>query len=195
MMNAIYTDLNEIPMSRFIDIYNGDLTALVKSGNPSEDELKEAAEKLIFEYFDIVGNRNIVADMSRKNEMINLRIYLDTFEMCKGMIQLDKWVEVCAVLETIGYKLNPENHDEIELKITSLLANKKFRYEMLLNDIQKSSPDSKPDPDHFTRECVAVETHFKMQIDFNRTSAKKYAYYVKSMCRDIEHMQAASRKK
>lgn len=181
-------------MSRFIDVYSGNFRALVKNGKHSDDELKEMAEKLIYEYVSIVSGTQVEAEMNKHKEIINHTRKIRCMEMCEGYMSLGEWETICDVLSNLGYNLNPDEKDKIKQRIQSIKSTSKYNLDRI--KLSFSSKESKPvDPDYFVSECVMVETHFKMQIDFNKTPAKKYAYYVKRMCDEIRSANDAVRKK
>jgi len=166
----------------------------VKSGKHTDEELKETAEKLIYEYLSIVAGSQAESELSKKNEMINLDAKIKCMAGCENFIVRNKWEDVCGILNNFGYKYSPDERDKIKQRILSIKSTCQFNLDRI--KLSTSTKDTKPiDADYFVRECVMVETHFKMQIDFNKTTAKKYGYYVKKMCDEIKSMQIASQKK
>lgn len=180
----IYT-LDTIPMSRFIEVYNGNVHAIVKIGKHPENDIKEAVENMINEYLNIGGGKNVMSELHRKNEMINVQAYMQILSSCKDFISMNRYDDVCVILKTLGYSLNPDDHDKIESRVNSLLANKKFQYKRLKYSIS-SVQEHKHDPDYFVKEMALVMTHFKMQIDRDKITAKEYAYIVKRMADEID---------
>lgn len=181
----IYTSLDKLPMSRFIDMYNGDLTVLVKSGKSSIKELKEMSKKLKNEYVEIIGGTGVLSDIMQKNEMLELTMYIRILDIADELTGAGKWSVVCEILQDLGYSLSPDNHDAIRLKVKSILATKKFQYDKLKASIESDRKESKKDPDYFIKEMALVMTHFKMQIDKTKIMAKEYAYIVKRMSDEV----------
>lgn len=64
-MANIYTTCDEIPLCKFIEMYKGNLNALIKGGRtkPTDGELRKAAMGLIDEYSVITGNKNIAIEI------------------------------------------------------------------------------------------------------------------------------------
>jgi len=189
----LYTDLNDITLSRFIDIYNGNNLSVVKGGIHSEKELTEAAEKLIYEYIGIVGGKSIQSEINQKNELLNTRTYIQVLSRCQTLIKLDKWDDVCEVLGILGYNFKPDNHEGMKSRIDALIPSMNMKYDLLKSGVKPKS-DNKKDPDYFTKEIALIMTHFKMHIDESVISAKKYAYIVKRMSDEVEASNSVMRK-
>lgn len=190
----IYNSLNEIPMTRFMDVYSGNLQSLIKSGEHSDSELKEVSERLIHEYISIIGGANIEAEINKRRSICNLMRNIRCMELCEGYMSLGEIGVVCEVLSNLGYKYSPDQKEKIIQRIQSLKANSQFNLDRAKPDT--SNKESEPvNLDYFFDECVALETHFKMQIDLNAMSAKKYAFYIKRMHREIKASNDAVRKK
>lgn len=181
-----YTDLDRMPLGKFIEMFCGNLDALVMRGNHKKDELSVCAKKLINEYLSIVGGKILLAEISRKNEIINLGIKIDCMESCGNMIKMNDWETVCDILSLFGYVVDINDKDKIRQKIGSILANCRYRRDKL-SSIDGSS-QATMDFDYFTRERVVVMGHFKMHIDKDVFSAKEYAFLVKRMCDDNDSM-------
>lgn len=58
-MNDFYKTCDEIPLCKFIEMYKGDINALVKSGTPSREDLERAAVSMLDEYSALTNNKNI----------------------------------------------------------------------------------------------------------------------------------------
>lgn len=69
-----YKDLDQISVGKFIEVFCGNLNALVVNGSHKQDDLSYAAKQMINEYLSIIGGKVLLAEISRKNEIINLRI-------------------------------------------------------------------------------------------------------------------------
>lgn len=179
----MYEDLENIPLSNFIEVFMGNLKALGE--DCPKGEAARIAEYMINEYVTIVGGRQLLSEISKSNELINLNIKIDCLEACKNLMKLGDWKSVCDVLSKFGYGMFPENKGGIRKKVDSVLASSRYRRDTL-SQTRRESP--RMDRDYFTRERVTVMSHFKMHIDKNSYTAKEYAYLVKRMCDDIELM-------
>lgn len=185
-----YKDLDQISVGKFIEVFCGNLDALVVNGSHRQDDLSYAAKQMINEYMSIIGGKVLLAEISRKNEIINLRIKIDCMEACLNLIKINDWKHVCDMLSAFGYTVDVNDKEKINQRISSISANCKYRYDKLTS--VNSASTAVMDRDYFTRERVMVMGHFKMHIDKDVFTAKEYAFLVKRMCDDIDSMNRRS---
>lgn len=190
----IYNDLGKISLSRFIDIFLGDIDKVVQKGMYSAGEKVAAAERLCNEYLSIIGGRSAVAQISRRNEVLKIQIRLKCLSICERMVSSGDWGDAVDILATLGYKFKEDEHEKIKSRITSVSASDRYR----LAKLEDNNPDAgraKMDREYFTRERVSLMSHIKMHIDENTFSAKEYAYMVRRMCDDIDAMIRSTSKR
>lgn len=183
----IYTDLNEIPLQRFIDVFFGEYGALVKNGDHSQEELSEVANRLISEYMVIIGGRQVASEVSRQNDILNISAKIECMLACKNLIKIDRFPEVAAILSIYGYRIQPENVDQIINRVESILSNSLFR----LNSNKENSLSNKTkstDRESFVKERVVLMQHYKMHINPMVFTAAEYAYMVKGLCEEIDRI-------
>ena len=187
----IYADLDKIPLSKFVEVFMGNIEYLIISGKHDKQELIDVSHKLRNEYMGIIGGKVLLSEISRKNEIMNLSIKIDSISACNSLIKLNDWDSVCNILASFGYIVSADDKTKISQRIDSILANCQYRRDKLL------SHDNKPDAptmdhDYFTKERVMIMSHFKMHIDKDTYTAKEYAFLVKRMCDDIDSMNRRS---
>lgn len=190
----IYTDLDRISLRRFIDVFCGDSDAVCE-GNYSEEEKKKAVSGLVNEYMSIVGKKGILAEVSKKNEIIGLMIKIGVMNACRYLAEEKEWETACSVLDDMGYKLATEDHDKILNRIEAILSNSRFRMDKIMAEKPDNKKSAVMDRDYFVRERVAVMQHFNMHVDPDAFSAKEYAYMVKRMCDEVDFRLKALKKK
>lgn len=194
MISMIYTDLDRISLRRFIDVFCGDSDAVCE-GNYSKEEKKKAVSGLVNEYMSIVGKKGILAEVSKKNEIIGLMIKIGVMNACRYLAEEKEWETACSVLDDMGYKLAPEDHDKILNRIEAILSNSRFRMDKIMVEKPDNKESAVMDRDYFVRERVAVMQHFNMHVDPDTFSAKEYAYMVKRMCDEVDFRLKALKKK
>lgn len=183
----IYTDLNEIPLQRFIDVFFGEYGALVMNGNHSQDELSEVANRMISDYMVIIGGRQVVSEVSKQNDMLNLSAKIECMLACKNLIKIDRFLEVAAILSIYGYRIQPDNVDQITNKVESILSNSLFRLNSNKENARVNKTKS-PDRESFVKERVVLMQHYKMHINPMVFTAAEYAYMVKGLCEEIDRI-------
>ena len=190
----LYTDLDKIPLDIFIDVFTGEKEKLVIDGEHSEDEIEQQAELLFAEYIGIVGGASLLAEISKKNNLINLYIKVECMKAIESMINNKEWEDAAHVLSEFGFKYFPSEHDKIRKKVSSILSMSLYMIERSENK-EPGDSSSKMDRDYFVRERVAVMSHYGMQIRKNDISAKEYAFMVKTMCEDVKSMGKSLKRK
>ncbi|RGM26966.1 hypothetical protein [Bacteroides sp. OM08-17BH] len=190
----IYNDLGKISLSRFIDIFLGDIDKVVQKGMYSAGEKVAAAERLCNEYISIIGGRSAVAQISRRNEVLKIQIRLNCLSICERMVSSGDWGDAVDILATLGYKFKEDEHEKIKSRITSVSASDRYRLAKL-EDNTHDAGRVKMDREYFTRERVSLMSHIKMHIDENTFSAKEYAYMVRRMCDDVDAMIRSTSKR
>lgn len=177
----IYKQLYEIPLSRFISMYCGDLKALVINGRHSKEELEQTASRLIAKYCKVTGGRSIEADISMRNDFINCDCKAHCLEVALQLANAGMYEGACDIMESFGYKLKFGTPEEIlhsKNKIQGLFSESKMRCD-LLSEKLKSKTDGgiKVDRDYFEREKAIVMSYFK-PFDDNEVKAETYAYWL-----------------
>lgn len=190
----LYTDLDKIPLDVFIEVCTGDIRKLIIEGEHSEEELSEQSEKLIAEYLEIVGGTSFLAEMSQRNNLINLHIKIEYMKIVEIMISNNDWEYAANALSRLGFTYSSSEHDKIRKKAASILSMSKYMLERA-NAKEKPESTSKMDKNYFVRERVAVMSHYGMHIRKNEISAKEYAYMVKKMCEDVKSMGKSLKRK
>ena len=186
-MGAVYNDLNEITLSRFIEVYLGDVSKTVKEGECSEREQREAAARLCALYLSIVGGRSLLAQISRRDEMLRSQMRLSCLEACRRLSEAGDWAGVRGVMGALGYTFGEGERERMMRKLDSVEASAKYRLDKLRAAEEQAGKNAvKADRDYFTRERVAVMAHMKMHIDPDVFKAGEYAWMVRRMCDELE---------
>lgn len=190
----IYNDLEKISLSRFIEVFLGDIDK-VADGIYSNKEKMEAVEKLCSEYVSIVGGKSISANIARRNEAVKIQMRIQCLNACLNIIGMGKWKDACTILSELGYNIDPDDHDKIRAKIQSIYTSDNYRLSKIVRDSGDDKEKPKMDREYFIRERVAVMSHVKMHIDPDTFSAKEYAYLVKSTCDEIDAMIRSTKRR
>ena len=187
-MAKLYTKCDEIPLCKFIELYKGNLKALVISGKANEEELRKTSFAIIEEYNEIIGNKNLRFAILRHSSSINYNIKIIIFEIAENLLMMDDLDNAFALLSQIGInaptEITESTLSEIKRSIDSIKAHTQLKLALLNQQIERSKPkDNKID---FTKERMIVCSHYKMHIDPKIYTAAEYAYLVKMMLNEIE---------
>lgn len=190
----IYTELEKIPLSRFIDVFLGDIDKVVVNGNHSREEKENASEKLCNEYLYIIGGKSVVSHINKRNEILKIHMRMCCLEMASRFIIMEEWDKAKDIMGALGYSFKSDEHDRMRSRIESVIASDKYRIAKLQKSLDNSGK-IKMNREYFTREKVSVMSHVKMYIDEDVFSAKEYAYMVRNMCDEIDAMIRSIKKK
>ena len=193
-MEEFYTDLNDITLSRFIDIYLGDTAKTVREGASGEASCgeaarQEAAARLCMEYLSIVGGKSLMAQISRRNEMLSLQMRMACLDACRRLAKAGCQDDARGIMATLGYRFGAGEHERMMKKLDSLEATFRYRFDKLRSAAGREEKGAKTvDRDYFTRERVAVMAHMKRHIDPDAFTAAEYAWMVRRMCDELERV-------
>lgn len=182
----IYT-LDTISLSRFIDVFLGDINKAVE-GDYTENEKKDAAESMCHEYMSIVSGKSVASLLVKRNSILKIEMRRTCLEVCRILATAGYTADSCMVFKGLGYSV-ADNKDTILAKVESILASDSYQLDKLTaHDAEPMTRDS------FTKEKVAIMAHLKMYIDDNVFKAKEYAYLVKQVNDEIEAMMKTYKK-
>ena len=179
-------DINELPLNVFIEVYTNE-NHQVKFDLPTD----EAVRKVVTDYMNIVGGKQISAEVVNSNRKLNLILTIECMTACENLILLEKWKEVCEVLMNLGYSLKESDKDKISQRVQTLKS--KAEYD-LSREESAEKPKEKPTKEAFTRERVTIMKYNKMQIDPKVITAGEYAWLVKQTCDEIDELNRKHKK-
>lgn len=173
-------DINELPLNVFIEVYTNENNN-VEFDIPKED----AVRKVVTDYMNIVGGKQMSAEIVNSNRRLNLILMSECMNACENLMLLGKWKEVCDVLLSLGYSLKASDKDKIKSRVKALKAKAEYDLSTEKKDEKKAG---KPTKEAFTKERVTVMKYNKMQIDTNKITAAEYAWLVKQTCEEIDEL-------
>lgn len=180
----IYNELNKIPLDKFIEVYSGNMDALIIKGKHTPEELKEASENLLMRYAEIVGGKSVQVELARRTEHIALFGKLEVMKCCEALIEAGDFESVSRILREFGFNIPPDKHTEIKSRLSAIKASAEFRREMLMAGEKEQKPD-KTNAEYFIKEKALLMSHFKMTFQSHEITAHEYAYLVKRMCDEL----------
>lgn len=193
-MAKLYTKCDEIPLCKFIEVYNGNLEALVISGFATGKELQNAASDIIQEYATIIGSKSLLFEMSRKNNHINSNIKILLLNAGRELLQIGLYKEASKILRPVGIVLSDNvTENEISNALSKIESNKAYiEMRLLMSKRKEEMPISDKRID-FTKERMLVSAHFKMYIDPMQYTASEYGYMVKMMLDESKEIKNGKR--
>lgn len=87
-----YRRINDLPLRNFIDAtINGNLSALIISGYPTEQQLAEACQEIQFQFHDALGNEAYKQYVNQLRAITDLRVTYNQIQICVK--------QLCDILE------------------------------------------------------------------------------------------------
>lgn len=172
--------IDMLPLSNFVDcMVDGNLSALIISGFPPEDELKAAWENIQAEYAERVGTHEYKLYVSMYKEVSQLRITLDQIDIIVGLpdpakgkgpgilrLGYDEFFagEINKILRT-NCKFNWNDQKSYMAEVNKCLARKggfTIRYDLInlrfeaIEKKQNAKPGDKIDRAYFTSILITL---------------------------------------
>lgn len=179
-------DINEIPLSVFIEVYTNE-----NHGVSFDIPTDEAVSRIVTDYMNIVGGKQIASEIVNSNRRLNLILMVECMTACENLMILGKWDDVNEVLRILGYSIKKGDKDKMKMRIQTLKS--KAEYD-LSKEKDDDKPKKKPTKEDFTRERVTVMKYNKMQIDIKTISAGEYAWLLRQTCDEIEELNRKHKK-
>lgn len=189
-MNDFYKTCDEIPLCKFIEMYKGDINALVKSGTPSREDLERAAVSMLDEYSALTNNKNIAIEIEDRSRAVDCNIKLILLESADHLIDDMMYADASDILGRVGIRM-PEEPGEQDLIVAKKRIQSKMsqvKYSLSVLDRNKSKVVDPKDKD-FTRERMIVSTYFKMRIDPDTFTAAEYGNMIRIMFNQLEDIR------
>ncbi|MBC5632641.1 hypothetical protein [Parabacteroides hominis] len=190
-MTKLYTKCDEIPLCKFIEVYNGNLEALVISGKASDKELRLVFSRIMDEYSQIIGNKNLQFAVSKRSLIINYYTKIAVISAIFNFIKQGEIGKISDLLAIIDIKdasiQTVADAEKLINKIESSLAYIRLRLKMAQE--QLDNPNQVNRRVDFTKERMILSAHFKMRIDDKTYTAAEYANLVRLMLNEIEEVK------
>lgn len=179
-------DIHELPLNVFIEVYTNE-----NHGVTFDMPTEQAVAKVVGEYMNIVGGRQIAAEVVNFNRRLNLSLMVDCMTGCENLMMMGRWESVCDVLLSLGYSVKADDHERMKQRVRTLKS--KAEYD-LSREAREDNAKERPTKEQFTKERVVVMKYNKMQIDPKKMTAGEYAWLLKQTCDEIEELNRKHRK-
>lgn len=177
--------LEQLSMSDFIALLDGDTSILTPEGDLATDAEKALAMRnILFEYREIADPPGMRSYLSETEDLIKAKISRQLFAICINLATLGFEDRVCLIFDDLGIKYAHKNSKMLLAIAKSSLK----RAESTIEEIEKSRSSVKEDDvdvrRHFDEQTVAMMSHFKFQIDPSNMKATLYAHLVARFIRE-----------
>lgn len=177
------SDIYELPLSVFIELY-------VNEENKIEFENEDrdiSRSKIINDYMEIVGSKQLSAEILNCNERMNLAMTVECMKACENMMRLKMYDIVCDILLKIGYSCKRSDISGMSSRISALKSRAQYDLDKISKD-KNEEPKERPTKRVFINEVVAIGKYNKMHINLKEWTAGAYACLVRQTCDEIEEL-------
>lgn len=190
---SIYSSCYTCPLNVYIRVVcDNDFNALVISGNPTEDAIKEAAGKLFAEFSQLCGDSSASRHNTLLREIYMYRAQIVGYSICARLMLMDDLE--CAVknLNELGFRCKmPENEKEIESlgeRLSSKIKEKTIRMKKAQKDfesLKETKQGEKPTRRYFVDQLIEISKWLGFRVTDDITIAE-YASYLNKMKEYVE---------
>lgn len=184
--------LEQLSMSRFIDLACGDSSVLLEDGEKADAEtLAEIRNSIVQEYREIsdpTGNKSHIAFVE---EIIKARIAVTVFSMCRNMLSIGAYDNVREVLDSCGISASSMSDARLAAEVSSRLARANRDLDALAAPKDADGIPAHELRNSFDAQTASLMSHFKFQIDVSSMKATLYAHLVSLFDRELKAQLAA----
>lgn len=161
------------------------------SGKASDKELRLVFSRIMDEYSQIIGNKNLQFAVSKRSLIINYYTKIAVISAIFNFIKQGEIGKISDLLAIIDIKdasiQTVADAEKLINKIESSLAYIRLRLKMAQE--QLDNPNQVNRRVDFTKERMILSAHFKMRIDDKTYTAAEYANLVRLMLNEIEEVK------
>lgn len=190
-ISAVKDSISQITVTDYQKIvFDNDLSSLVISGSPNQQELTDAKNSLLYE-FSIACGSNVSTPIMNSYRRIHLyKNKIASLNVAQSMLSV--WdEELTAFLHEMKVKYFPGEVEKTAKMITRKikmiqvsLKEESTRYQKLISD---NGPVSELTPEEFERQLSTIGKYMGYRIDKNKTFLSEYAAYIYSYRKELEN--------
>ena len=177
------SDIYELPLSIFMEIYTNDSNTIEFDG----EDKGAASAKIINDYIEIVGSKQLSSEILNCNERMNLAMTVECMKACENMMKLKMYDEVRDILMKIGYSCKKADVMAMNARISALKSRAQYDLDKISKE-KNEEPKEKPTKWGFINEVVAIGKYNKMHINLKEWTAGSYACLVRQTCDEIDEL-------
>lgn len=179
--SSYHSTTSSLSLGKFIDIFcDGNLKALIISGEPSPFDLADAWEAILNQYVDIIGSTESKHLIMLQRQVLLLKAKISLVDTAVKVLS-ERWSQVTAdELMKLGYKVNEKTLERDLIMVID--RSKKFIVEldMKAKDFEKMNKTvstKQKDRSDFEREIARISHYMRFRIDKNQVTVSEYASY------------------
>lgn len=193
-LNKWYRDCSKLPLDCFIDcLVDGDLTALIISGNPTEKELSDAWEHIFLEYCELTSSVSHNASFGLLKEINDLKAKIIIVNNTVEYLSIRWDADLVNILNQLSLNCTLKSEDEqYQKKLRGVLARSKqwyTRLETAKKELEESHKSNKIERSYFDEMLNAMSTMNKYQVDSRTLTVSRFCKALARMAKQAEMYQ------
>jgi hypothetical protein len=202
---AYYLSCNQLPLDRFIRVMiDGDLSALIISGKPTDGQLAEAWANMYIEYLELNKSNdtayinNIERDISLLADELNRVSDALVFLYSPAITHIDQDVlqSFSKTLSKYGYKIDFSVDSKTYLKQLKVIENRKSSRELEYtrkmaeyNEYMKDKENMTIDRSYFNRMLNRLGKHYNCFIEDSKITVARFVDMIQQYFSDLQQKQ------
>jgi hypothetical protein len=190
-----YHSCSQLPFNIFIKIIDeNNISLLIISGNPNDEDLYQAWASIYYEYIDLNSTNEQLYLFQLKKEIAGLDFTVVTIEHALYFFSYQPSKELAGIIQAEGFDISfrvidtatTENESAI---ITNQLSQLKARLlirQQELADHNKSQEDQNPDPKYYTKMLLRISKHQGYSIKAKDITVKEFVEALQLYLEDIK---------
>lgn len=181
---VLYRTCAELSMDKFLTcLCDEDLTALIISGNATENRLREQWAMILEEYFELKGDTvNSVETLKLQKDISRFRNHLYLVDVFVNFLKFRYSDVIADCVRKLGYPFNPKSHEpENYRNDLQVVVNKsKTKYIQLQQSIDllkkalEKIKDNKPTRQEFEKSLILIEEVQKVTYSMETLTVSKF---------------------
>lgn len=181
-------------MDCFIDcLVDGDLSALVISGEPTKKELADAWEHIFLEYCSLTASVSNNPSLSLLREINDLKAKIIIVNNIVDFLRLRWDADLIKILNQLSLSCTLSKDDEqYEKKLNSVLNRSKrwyTRLEAAKKELEKLREENKAERSYFDETLNAMSSLYKYQVNSQTLTVTRFCLALTKMVKQAELYQ------
>lgn len=172
-------------------VFENNLSPLIISGNPDQEEVTETRNMLLYEFSIACGSTVSTPILSSYRKINNYKNKITSLNHIQVLILVEWNDEITSFLREMNVRMFPGDADKtiksINKKIKTILVSLKEesnRYQSLVSNTENSPELSL---EEFERQISIIGKYMGFRIDKEKTSLSEYAAYIYSYRKELEN--------
>jgi len=202
LSETLYHTISDLPLDRFVTcVCDGDLSALIITGAPTEIELQAAWETIYEQYIDALKDKDQMYILKLTKQINALEFDIKLIQLCIKRLSVEHSPEVLSQLKkviSVPGKFNPEDAEQYAKDLSVAITRSKsliLDIENKKGELSRITPKNaseKMDRGSFDGLIVKISKYMHFRVDKKQTTVSEFVQMVVDMRETAESMEMES---